>query len=105
MHSFDGLAHTFRCVYCERNVNAADHKNAFFGFDFPTNARRQASLIRIDLARCQRAPEGSQQSAGSCRYDIVDGCSVRFADFVHIDAIMLGDITVDAERHRLFFPG
>jgi len=84
-------------------MNPPDYEHTLFSFDLTTDVGDQTSLVRIDFARFQRASKSSEQSAGGRRYNVIDCCGVRFADFAYVDAIVLRNGPVNTERHRFFF--
>ena len=103
VHTLDRFPRTLRRTQVKSHVNSANHEHTFFIFNFTANFGRKPSLIRIDFARFQRATKGSNHSAGRRRNDIINCCSVRFADFAFIDAIVFGYRAMHTERHRFFF--
>ncbi len=56
--------------------------------------------VERNLTRYQRAPKGAQQSATRRSYHVVQRRRVRLLD-VGGDPVVLGDLAVDAEHHRL----
>lgn len=103
MHTVDGLPYFRRSAKAERYVNPLNYEYALFVFDFAANIGREPTLIRIDFARCQRAPEGSNHSPRSCGNNVIDCRRVGLADFVYIDTVVLGDRAMHTECHRFFF--
>jgi hypothetical protein len=84
-------------------MNPPDYEHTLLSFYFATDVGGQTPFVRIDFARFQRASKSSEQSAGCRGYNVIDCCGVRFADFAHINAIMLRNSSVNTERHRFFF--
>jgi hypothetical protein len=86
------------------HVNAANHKHAVFQLDFAYRLGTQPFIGRIDLARLQRAPEGSRKSAGGARDDVIEGRRAR-RERIGRNLVMFGDCSVNAENHRLLLGG
>ncbi len=61
-------------------------------------------ILEGDLARCQRAPEGAEQSTASCCDEIIKSGIDGFHLFRR-DAVVLSDLAVDAEQHGLVLDG
>jgi hypothetical protein len=61
-------------------------------------------VLEGNLTRCQRASKGAEQSPAGSSYQIIEGGVVCLLLFWR-DAVVLGDLTVDAEQHRLFLDG
>lgn len=59
------------------NPDPFDHQYATLDFDVAFGFRRQAALTSLDLARLQRATQGSGQSTGGGGDDIVEGGGLR----------------------------
>ena len=68
--------------------------------DLTDGLRSEVSSACIDSTRLQRAPEGPGQSAGRGGYHVVECRGIRRI-VGRIDLVMLGDLVVHAERHRL----
>jgi hypothetical protein len=61
-------------------------------------------VIEGDPTRCQRAPKGAEQSPAGSSYQVIEGgvvCLLRFWR----NTVVLGDLAMDAEQHRLFLDG
>jgi hypothetical protein len=101
--AIDGFANILGCAKRERDMDAADHKNAVFVFDFASGVCSQPPIACVDFAHFQRAPEGSQHSPGGCSNDVIDGSGVGLSQLAFIDAVVLGDLIMDAEGYRLLF--
>jgi hypothetical protein len=81
-------------------VNATDHENVVVGFlDLTDGLAREAVAIGPDLARLQRAPEGSRQSAGGGRDDVIERGRARL-EGAGRDLVVLRYSSVDAEDDR-----
>jgi hypothetical protein len=105
VYSIDSFADIFRRAESELDMDAPDDENTVLVFDFASSVRSQPTIACIDLARFQRAPKGSQHSAGRCSDDVIDGGCVGFSKFGDIDAIMCGDFIMNAECHGPLFAG
>ena len=66
-------------------------------FDFSHRLGLKLAAARIDSTGLQRTAEGSGQSAGCRRHDVVDCRGMRLERRLEFDAVVLGDLTVDAE--------
>ena len=60
--------------------------------------------VEGNLTRYQRAPKGAKQSAARRSDEVIQRRSVRV---LHVggDPVVLGDLAVDAEHHRLLYGG
>jgi hypothetical protein len=99
LHNFLRLR---RCLEAIHDMDASYHKHFALGFDLASDFSRQTPIARIDLARFQRAPEGSGQSASGGRHDIVQSGCVRLCDF-RADAVMFGHGSMDPKDHGFRF--
>jgi hypothetical protein len=97
--AFHSFAHTFRRSKVERDVNSPDHEHTIFIFDLAADVGREPAIARVDLARLQRAPEGSNHSATCGGNDVIDRCRVRFTYFVWVNSVVLRDCAMYAERN------
>jgi hypothetical protein len=86
----------------EFGVNAADHQDPVLGFDFADGLGDQPCIRRIDVAGFQRASEGTGESAGCRRNNVVERCRVRLQD-IGRNLVVLGDCAVNAKGHRCRF--
>jgi hypothetical protein len=84
-------------------VNPPDHEHAIFGFNLSPDVGRKAPITCIDFARFQRAPEGSEHSAGGCGNNIVNSGRVRFREFGLVDTVVLCDRAMHTERDGTVF--
>ena len=103
VHALYRFANVIRCPKRELRVNPANHEHAIFGFDLSPNVCRKTPITRIDLARLQRAPEGSEHSASGRSHHIIDSGRMRFREFGLVDTIVLCDRAMHAERDRTVF--
>jgi len=87
---------------CEYDVNSAEHQHTFLDLDFAARHRRQPVPTRHDLARLQRAPQGSKESTACRSHDIIDGRGVRIRHLT-LNAVMASDRPMRAEPHGLGF--
>jgi hypothetical protein len=101
VHPLHRLAVRVRCPQRVRHMNATQNEHTLLELHLAHRVGRQPAVACIDLARLQRAPEGSGQSATGSRHDVVDGRRVRLGDSGQ--AVMGGDRAVRAERDRLGF--
>jgi hypothetical protein len=102
LHRFPDLLNCFKQVM---NVHSADYQGALLGFDLPSHFGMQPSVTGIYLARFQRAPEGSDHSTAQSGHNVIESCRMRFGEFCWIETIMLGNGSMDTERHALRLPG
>jgi hypothetical protein len=86
-----------------RYVNAPHNQHIPLLFDLADRLRGESSFSSRNIARLQRASQGTRKSTGGRSYEIVQGCGVRFED-LWIHAVMLSDLRVNAEidRFRLY---
>jgi hypothetical protein len=105
MDAFDRFAILFGSADCHRNMNAADNQHPVLGFNLATDIGGQAAFACIDLARLQRAPEGSHHSAARSSYDVIQGGCMRARQLAFIHSVVLCDRAVNAELDRAFLTG
>jgi hypothetical protein len=86
------------------HVNALDHQHTILVLDLAASLARQPALARIDATRFQRAPERASQSAGRRSDDVIERRR-PLSVAAPRDAVMVGDLVVDAEPDRLVRPG
>lgn len=80
------------------DVDAFDHEHVAFELELSDGIG--CEFFDSDLARCQRSCKGAGQSTGGSGNDVVQCCRV-WGIGVRRNAVMFGDRTVQAERHRL----
>jgi len=86
------------------DVDPLDHEHAVVELDLAFRLARQPSSARIDVTRLQRAPEGAGQSASGSGDDVVERRRpLRLA--ATRDAVMVCDLVMDPEPHRLVGAG
>jgi len=79
------------------NVNSTNYENPLIGFDLPTYFGMQPAVARVDFARIQRAPEGSKHSTTQGGHHIIERRRMRLGQLCRVQAIMLGNGSMDAE--------
>jgi hypothetical protein len=103
VNAVNGLSGFFGSLKFHFDMNAADDEYAIFRFDFAPHVCREAPVTCIDLARFQRAPEGSDHSPTGGRNDIIDRRGMGCRQLVRIDSVVFGNRSMDTELHRLRF--
>ena len=84
----------------EADVDSLDHEHAVLSLDLADRLCGQSSFSGGDLTRLQRASEGAGQSPGGRGDHVVEcGRMCRFA--AARDAVVVGDLVVNAEQDRL----
>ena len=91
VHALDGLAMRRVGLQVVEDMDPPDDEHFAVLADFAGDIGLQLAAARIDSARLQRAPEGSDQSAAGCGDDVVEGRRVGRHQ-VGIDAVVLGDL-------------
>src|ERR1700681_4913659 len=71
VHSFDRGTFRFRSNYRELYLDTLNDEYAVVVFDLTMRPSPYLAVLDINLARCQRAGEGAQQSTSRCGYNIV----------------------------------
>jgi hypothetical protein len=84
--------------------DAPDHEHLFLEHDLADRLDLIALRIDLDVTRFQRAGEGAGQSAASRGHHVVEGRRVR-GILVGVDAVVLRDLGMNPERHRLVLGG
>jgi hypothetical protein len=84
----------------ERHVDPPEHQHTFLDLDFAARHRRQPISACHDLARLQRAAQGSEQSTTCRRDDIIDSRRV-WIRHLSLNAVMAGDRSMSAEPDGL----
>ena len=86
------------------DMDTSDYQDVVLKLYLATHVGCQPPVTCADLARLQRAPEGTDQSTtGRCN-DIIKRRSMRFGN-IWLYTIMRGDCTVHAEGDRLRLAG
>jgi hypothetical protein len=104
VNAFDGLPDVLGSLKYVMNVSSANYQNSLIGFDFPSHFGTQSAVASIYFARFQRAPEGSYHSTAQGGYNIINGCRMRLGEFCGIEAIVLGNSSMDTEHYGLRLP-
>ncbi len=102
MNALDGLAHFLRRAKLVVDRDAADDENVSVEFNFAHGLRSELAVRGINLARFQRASEGSGESPGGCRDDVIKRRGMRRVS-VRRNFVMPGNFGVYAENDRLCF--
>jgi hypothetical protein len=82
------------------HVDAFDQQHPVLGLDLAYGLDFVPLRINLDLTRLQRAGEGAGQSPPGCRHHVVECGRVGWV-VLGAHAIVLGDLGVNAESHRL----
>jgi hypothetical protein len=82
------------------HVDAFDQQHPVLGLNLPHRLDFVAFRIDFDVTRLQRAGEGAGQSPPCCRHHVVERGRVRWV-ILRAHAIVLGNLGVNAENHRL----
>ena len=85
-------------------MNAANHQDFAFFFNFTPCLGNQSSLTSWYFARFQRAAKSAGQSAGGGSNNIIQRGRMWFMD-LRINAVMLGDLGMHAKLYGLLFLG
>jgi hypothetical protein len=85
-------------------MNPADHKNVSLELNFARGFGCELVVARVDLARLQRASEGSRESTRCCGYDVIE-CRSMGRIGIGRDLVMFGDLGMDAKGDRFFLRG
>jgi hypothetical protein len=99
MNPLDGLAHFLRSAKLVVNSDPADDENASIQLDFSHRFRGQLAIRGVNLARFQRALEGSGKSARRCRDDIIERRCARWIG-VRRDLVVLRYFRMHAKNNR-----
>ncbi len=102
MNSLDNLALVLPGAQSVVGMDTANHQDFSVQLDFSGHLRAESAVVGINATRFQRAPEGSSQSAAGSRHHIVKSGRVR-GECLRRYFVVLGDLGVDSEYHRLFF--
>src|SRR6202007_2147705 len=94
---------SFWCNQVHGNVNAADHQDTIFLLHLSGYICRKLPVARVNLARFQRASEGTHHSTSRRRDHVVDSGSMRLLQFSGIHFIVLRDRSMNTVNNRLRF--
>jgi hypothetical protein len=84
------------------DMDPADHQDLVFGLDFTDRFRGQIAFTSWDIARLQRASEGSGQSTGSGSNHVIQ-CRGMWRKLVEIVLVPFGDLGVSGEINGFLF--
>lgn len=98
----DNLALVFTGAQFVPGFDAANHQDFSIQLDFADDFGAELAVAGINAARFQRAPEGAGQSPAGCCDHIVQSRRMR-RKRLRRDLVVLCDLGVNAENHRLFF--
>jgi len=91
-------------VLWNRNVmadkNAANHKHSVLGLHLTAHIAHQCPSAGLDIPRCQRGGKSALQSSGGGGDHVVYRCRARFLNGGWVQAVVLGDCSVDAKGNR-----
>ena len=104
VYAFGRLPLPFLRLEPQLDMDATDHQNAVFFFDFAYGFADQPVYRRGDLTRLQRASKGSGESTGGGGDDVIERGGVRRKGFGR-HFVVLGDGAVNAKDHRRRFRG
>lgn len=83
-------------------VDAANHQDFSVQFALAGYLGTEFAVAGINAARFQRAPEGAGESTAGRRHHVIESSRVR-GERLWGDLVVLRDLGVDSENHRLFF--
>ena len=86
----------------EHHVDPAEHQHALLDLHFAARHRRQPISTCRDLARLQRAPQGTEESTTCRSHDVVDGRGVRIRH-LSLNTVMASDGSMGPEPYGLGF--
>jgi hypothetical protein len=86
------------------DMDSLDDQNFVLDLDFSRDFRGEIALGQLNAARLQRASQGAGQSPAGCGDDIVESRGARWKP-LGIDAVVFGDLGMDAEESRFFLGG
>ena len=98
--AFDNLPLVLTGTQAVVGVNPFQDEHIPIQFNLAGDFRSEVQVTCIDLARFQRAPKGSGQSAARRGHNIVDGGRVGWK-LVRGNFVVLGNGRMDAEGHGL----
>ena len=96
VNALDGLAVRTGSGQVVDDVDALDDQDFLFELDFARDVGGQ--LVDSDLARCQRASEGSRQSTGGRCDNIVPSCGMGL-QHVRWNSVMFRHRAVDTKDY------
>ncbi len=102
MNALDDFAHVFSGAQSVVGEDTANHQNFALKLNLSPHLAGKFSVRGIYLARFQRAPEGSGQSAAGRGHDIVEGRRARRTGAGR-NLVVFGDFRVHAEDDRVLF--
>lgn len=82
------------------HVDPAYHQDTSILFDLANGLGYKAAFTCRNLARFQRAPQGSSESASGRRYKVIERRRMRLLH-LRIHTIMFGHLGVNSEQHWL----
>jgi hypothetical protein len=100
-HALYGLAILLLSGEMESLLDPLEHEHFIFRLYLSNRVSVEALPVKGNLTRCQRAGEGAEQSAARCCDQVIESARVRLL-LVERDAIVLGDLAMNAEGDRLF---
>lgn len=104
VHAFDLLTPVLLDSEPVVNGYPPDHEHLVLEHHLADRLDLVALRIDLDVTRLQRAGEGASQSAASGRHDVVERGRM-WGILVRADTVMLRDLGMDPERHRLVLSG
>jgi hypothetical protein len=104
VYAFRGLLLRTSGLERESNADSADHQDVSLQLHLADGLGGQTLIGSGDLARFQRASEGSSQSTRGCGNHIVEGGGMRLVR-VRRHLVVLGDRSVNAEDDGLLLRG
>ena len=102
VNALDGLALLFRGAQFVVGEDTANDQNFALELNLSPHLARELSVRRINLARFQRAPEGSGQSASRRGDHVIERGGARRKSFGR-NFVVSCDLGVHAEDDRVFF--
>jgi hypothetical protein len=100
VHTLNYFLRLCRRVEMINDMNAPNHQDPIFGFNFASDLSGQILIARINFACLQRASESAGESTTGSGYNVIKRCSVRL-NYLRPDTIVLGNRTMHAEVHRI----
>ena len=103
VYTVDRFARCLECVERIDHMNSPQHEHLGLEFYLTNGLTREPTVAGTDLARLQRAPEGTEESASGGGHDVVDGGGMGVRDI--LDTVVCGDCAVRTKQHRLSLRG